>query len=423
MIDGPGPGPDPHLGEPPDRSSSATTPARQGGERTTDARLARLHLRGGLLALARAELEQMAGAGTLDQEALVDLAEARWRSGDLEGAAEAAEAHLATGGTEPIARLILAEEADRQGRLVDARHHVDAVVHQVGPGVDRLFAGEPHGAIWPPAPPQVDAHATRPGRWGLLVGGREVANPDISTWAPESERQPAPSPPVHGGEAAPAENTQATPDAHRQWWDAGASRAAGGEAAPAEIQGSVAMSATPEQLSWSPGQEPPGGPYRPVSTDQAPVPDWPAADWPAADRPALQDDRQPPASAGPAEPREITQPLPQAGAGSMDALMDAGRAAGRELDAIEKDLRAGALGSVASRLALLLRLDPALAPVIISTADRALASPSLDASGHAALNLVKGDAYRGLGRDLEATAAYQEAQRALPAHRSTLEES
>jgi hypothetical protein len=107
----------------------------------------------------------------------------------------------------------------------------------------------------------------------------------------------------------------------------------------------------------------------------------------------------------------------------MDAVMDAGRAAGRELDAIEKELRAGALGSVASRLALLLRLDPALAPVIISTADRALASPSLDASDHAALNLVKGDAYRGLGRDLEATAAYQEAQRALPAHRSTEEES
>jgi predicted negative regulator of RcsB-dependent stress response len=101
----------------------------------------------------------------------------------------------------------------------------------------------------------------------------------------------------------------------------------------------------------------------------------------------------------------------------MDALMDAGRAAGRELDAIEQDLRAGSLGSVASRLALLLRLDPALAPVIISTADRALASPSLDATGHAALNLVKGDAYRGLGRDVEATAAYQQAQRALLAHR------
>jgi hypothetical protein len=107
----------------------------------------------------------------------------------------------------------------------------------------------------------------------------------------------------------------------------------------------------------------------------------------------------------------------------MDALMDAGRAAGRELDAIEQELRSGSLGSVASRLALLLRLDPALAPVIISTADRALASPTLDASGHAALNLVKGDAYRGLGREVEAKAAYQVAQRALPTHRSTEEDT
>jgi hypothetical protein len=387
MIDGPGP--DQRGGEPPDQPSPTVAPPGQGSERTTDARLARLHLRGGLLALARAELEQMAGAGTLDREALVDLAEARWRSGDLEGAAEAAEAHLATGGTEPIARLILAEEADRQGRLVDARHHVEAVVDQVGPGVDRLFAGEPHGAIWPSMPAQVDAHATRPGRWGLLVGGREVANPDISTWAPESEQQPAPLASAHRGEAVPAEKPPRD-----------------GASAPAE------------QLSWAPGQERPGGPHQPVSTDRPTV-----SDWPAADRPAAQEDRPPHPVFAPGEPREITQPLPQAAAGSMDALMDAGRAAGRELDAIEEELRAGALGSVASRLALLLRLDPALAPVIISTADRALASPSLDASGHAALNLVKGDAYRGLGRDLEATTAYEEALRALPAHRSTEEES
>ena len=53
---------------------------------------------------ARAALEQMAGAGTLDREALADLAETRWRSGDLEGAAEAAEAHLDARGDEPIAR-------------------------------------------------------------------------------------------------------------------------------------------------------------------------------------------------------------------------------------------------------------------------------------------------------------------------------
>ena len=45
-------------------------------ERSPAARLARVHLRGGLLTLARATLEGMAGAGTLDTGAMADLAEA-----------------------------------------------------------------------------------------------------------------------------------------------------------------------------------------------------------------------------------------------------------------------------------------------------------------------------------------------------------
>ena len=55
--------------------------------RSVEARLARLHLRTGMLALARAELETLAARGELDSTALADLAEARWRSGDLRGVA------------------------------------------------------------------------------------------------------------------------------------------------------------------------------------------------------------------------------------------------------------------------------------------------------------------------------------------------
>ncbi len=136
----------------PSRSSRART-ARPAAEpprtRTADARLSRLHLRGGLLTLARAELEQMAGAGSLDREALADLAEARWRSGDLEGAAEAADAHLGTGGDEPIAHLIVAEEAERQGRILDARQRATLVQQRVGEGIERLFAGEHRSTVWP----------------------------------------------------------------------------------------------------------------------------------------------------------------------------------------------------------------------------------------------------------------------------------
>ena len=139
--------------------------------RSADARLSRLHLRGGLLTLARAELEQMAGAGSLDREALADLAEARWRSGDLEGAAEAADAHLGTGGDEPMAHLIVAEEAERQGRILDARQRATLVQQRVGEGIERLFAGERRSTVWPAASPSwMDSGRDRP--WSMGPAGR-----------------------------------------------------------------------------------------------------------------------------------------------------------------------------------------------------------------------------------------------------------
>ena len=51
--------------------------------------LARLHLRVGSLLIARAELEALATAGSIGAAGLADLAEARWRSGNLEAAGAA----------------------------------------------------------------------------------------------------------------------------------------------------------------------------------------------------------------------------------------------------------------------------------------------------------------------------------------------
>ncbi|MFM2106492.1 MAG: hypothetical protein RL338_1524 [Chloroflexota bacterium] len=123
--------------------------------RPVPARLARLHLRTGALPLARAELETLAGHELLDAEALADLAEVRWRTGDLAGAGEAARAYLETGRETQLALAIAAEAAEALGRPVEARRHVARLVERLdaegqGPeGLDGLFAGQPRSGIWP----------------------------------------------------------------------------------------------------------------------------------------------------------------------------------------------------------------------------------------------------------------------------------
>ncbi len=94
-------------------SSPATD--RAASTRGADLRIARLHLRGGSHALARAELEALAGRDDLDRDGILDLAEVRWRTGDLAGAGVAAAAWLedgdAGGESGALAHVISAEAA------------------------------------------------------------------------------------------------------------------------------------------------------------------------------------------------------------------------------------------------------------------------------------------------------------------------
>ena len=110
--------------------------------------LARLHLRVGSLLLARAELEALAAAGNIGGSGLVDLAEARWRSGNLEGAGTAAADHLAAGGAEPLALVILAESAAADGRKDEADQHIAALGPFTEPRLSAMFAGMPRRADW-----------------------------------------------------------------------------------------------------------------------------------------------------------------------------------------------------------------------------------------------------------------------------------
>jgi hypothetical protein len=265
--------------------------------------------------LARAALEQMAGAGTLDPGAMADLAEVRWRGGDLIGAADAARAHQASGGTEPMAALIIAEDLARSGADEEASAAARTVTDRVAGAVDVLFAMEPRREIWPVADPGwMPGDADAPGHWGLLVGGSVVADPAPDTW-------------------------ELVPITEPQIDDSGAD----GDVAPQ-------------------GRGVPGSP---------------------------------------------------AGAGSTTAVVMTGRLAGEELDLADRALAAGDLVAASHRLAVLLRLDPALAPIILSAADRATAAASSGSGELTVIHLVRGDAYRTMGRDNEAAAAYRLAHQTL----------
>src|SRR5438045_2795027 len=121
-------------------------------ERRVDLRLARLHLRMGSFELARAELESLAGWGELDDDSLLDLAEARWRTGDLEGAGDAARAYLATGREDVLGLVIAAEAIAAMGRPGEARRLAAQALERSELPLDRLFAGMPRSAVWPHDP-------------------------------------------------------------------------------------------------------------------------------------------------------------------------------------------------------------------------------------------------------------------------------
>ncbi|HXR26245.1 MAG TPA: tetratricopeptide repeat protein [Candidatus Baltobacteraceae bacterium] len=121
-------------------------------EAAVTVRMAHLHLRTGLPALARAELETLAGRGELTAAAQADLAEARWRGGDLSGAAQAAQAHLDQGGDQVVAEVVVVEALAAAGRHRDARRLAERLLARpdVDPGtLERVFAGHPRSSAWP----------------------------------------------------------------------------------------------------------------------------------------------------------------------------------------------------------------------------------------------------------------------------------
>jgi hypothetical protein len=128
-------------------------------ERPTALRLSRVHLRMGLLGLARAELEAMAGRGTLDEAGLGDLAEVRWRTGDLAGAGQAAEALVERGSEGALVLIIAAEAVAALGRPAEARRLAARALETADVPIGALYAGMPRSRIWPDGPESSAANA------------------------------------------------------------------------------------------------------------------------------------------------------------------------------------------------------------------------------------------------------------------------
>jgi hypothetical protein len=91
----------------------------------------------------------MAGRNALDDQGIRDLAEVRWRTGDLAGAGDAAVAYLEGQPDDVLALVIAAEMQAHLGRPGEARRLAGrALAASTGP-IDALFAGMPRASVWP----------------------------------------------------------------------------------------------------------------------------------------------------------------------------------------------------------------------------------------------------------------------------------
>jgi hypothetical protein len=127
-------------------------PVQPSDERAADLVLARIHLRLGSFGLARAELEAMAGRNALDDEGIRDLAEVRWRTGDLPGAGDAAVAYLEDRPNDVLSLVISAEVQAHLGRPGEARRLAGRAISRSTGSLDRIFAGMPRSQVWPSDP-------------------------------------------------------------------------------------------------------------------------------------------------------------------------------------------------------------------------------------------------------------------------------
>jgi hypothetical protein len=91
--------------------------------------------------MARSQLESLAGRDLLDAPGTLDLAEVRWRTGDLQGAGVAAAAYLAANGGDALGFIIAAEAATLAGRQAEARREMEQALLRTLTSLDSVYRG------------------------------------------------------------------------------------------------------------------------------------------------------------------------------------------------------------------------------------------------------------------------------------------
>ena len=197
-------------------------------------RIARIQLRTGSLTSARAQLETLSGRGLLDTAGAADLAEVRWRTGDLHGAGEAAVAYLDAGGGEALGFVIAAEAAYLAGRTAEARRYMDEAQLRILTSLESIFAGIPRRAPFAAS------------GWGTTVElGKAPSTEPPAAVAPAAEPPPLPAEPL------PAEPLPAEPRTQPGMVAALNAPAAGvePEPTPPEVVQTVTDAAPPERAA------------------------------------------------------------------------------------------------------------------------------------------------------------------------------
>jgi hypothetical protein len=319
--------------ERPSEAPAPPAPLPAPADRPIELRLAALHLRTGVFALARTELETSAGRGELDDAALLDLAEVRWRTDDVTGAGEAAAAYFATGREDTLALVIATEATASLGRSTEARRLATRALARGDVALDLIFMGIRPSSYWP----AVGAMTGEPA--GTLFGG------------------------------PPPGSTVGT---------AGVTGAA--------VIGRLVAGADAIHAAHSRNPDESGHAESAASAGTAPG--------------ASEDRRATPTLWSDAET------LPPIGGRPVARATRRGPEPADELDAAREDLRQGRVASGAIRLAVVLRLAPALAPAVLD---------ALAGQHGSSIELVRGDALRLVGHERDARQAYASAAAQLDA--------